>query len=378
MIQISKTKILLVTILLLFAVVVPVWAGALEDAIKQQELLQQQQSRATGQLNGLTTKAEQMEKQIKQLTAQITAAEIDLAKKEKAYAKVQGEVKVTQEEVVAKQKELDGRQEILRNRVRSIYEDGQINYLEVLFQSMDISDFISRVEYLGSLVENDQNILENISEQKIELNEKKLLLIAKMNEAEKLKEQAEAAKIYLAASKVRKESALAENKKDQDDLLIQIQKMEADSKALEAKIRELQKNNTSGIQGSISVWPTPGYNYITSVFGYRIHPITRKYSLHTGVDIAVPYGKKIISTGSGKVIYSGWYGAYGNAVIIDHGNQLSSLYGHMSSIAVKVNATVVAGQTIGYVGSTGWSTGAHLHFEVRKNGVPVNPLTYFK
>lgn len=378
MIQISKTKILLVTILLLFAMVVPVWAGALEDAIKQQELLQQQQSRATGQLSGLTTKAEQMEKQIKQLTAQIAAAEIDLTKKEKAYAKVQGEVKVTQEEVVAKQKELDGRQGILRNRICSIYEDGQVNYLEVLFQSTNISDFISRVEYLGSLVENDQNILDNISEQKLELNQKKLLLIAKMNEAEKLKEQAEAAKIYLAASKVRKESALAENKKDQDDLLIQIQKLEADSKALEAKIRELQKNNTSGIQGSISVWPTPGYNYITSVFGYRIHPITRKYSLHTGVDIAVPYGKKIISTGAGKVIYSGWYGAYGNAVIIDHGNQLSSLYGHMSSIAVKYNATVVAGQTIGYVGSTGWSTGAHLHFEVRKNGVPVNPLTYFK
>lgn len=374
---ISKSKTVFIAILLVFVLVLPVSADELNDAIRRQQELLQEQSRANGQLNNLTIKAQQTEKQIQQLTSQISAAEIDLEKKEIAYAKAQQDVIVIEGEVKAKQEELEGRQETLRKRVQSIYEDGQVSYLEVLFQSTDISDFISRIEYLGCLVENDQTILSDIRSQKEQLDLQKEQLIAKKNEAQKLKEQAEQARVYLASAKSKKEIALAENKKDQEALLIQIEKLEKDSKALEATIRELQKNN-KGINGSISIWPTPGYKYITSAFGYRTHPITRKRSLHTGVDIGAPYGAKIVSAGTGVVIFSGWYGAYGNAIIIDHGNGLSTLYGHMSSRAVAVNKAVVPGQTIGYVGSTGWSTGPHLHFEVRKDGVPVTPMTYFK
>lgn len=373
---VSKTKTLMVALILIFVLVLPVSADDLNDAIRKQQDILNQQTKATGQLNNLTYKANQTEKQIQQLTHQISAAEIDLDKKEKAYAKAQEDVTIIKEEVEDKQAELEGRQEALRKRVRSIYEEGQVSYLEVIFQSTDISDFISRIEYLGCLVENDQVILGDIRTQKIELEEKKELLIAKKDEAAKLKEQAEAAKIYLASSKSQKEVALIENKKDQEALLIQIDKLEKDSKALESKIRDLQKKN-KGINGSISIWPTPGYKYITSPFGYRFHPITRKNSLHTGVDIGAPYGAKIISAGAGIVIFSGWYGAYGNAVIIDHGNGLSTLYGHMSSRAVATNKAVVPGQTIGYVGSTGWSTGPHLHFEARKDGVPTSPMVYF-
>jgi murein DD-endopeptidase MepM/ murein hydrolase activator NlpD len=376
MFRISKTKTLLAALLLVFILVLPVSADDLNDAIRRQQQILDQQSRAENQLKNLTTKAQQMQKQIQQLTNQVSAAEIDLEKKENSYAEAREDVTAIKKEVENKQEELEGRQETLRKRVRSIYEEGQVSYLEVLFQSTDISDFLSRIEYLGCLVENDQNILGDIRVQKQELDEKKEQLIAKMNEAQKLKEQADAAKKNLASAKSKKEIALAENKKDQEAMLIQIEKLEKDSKALESKIRELQKNN-KGINGSISVWPTPGYQYITSTYGYRTHPITRKKSLHTGVDIGAPYGAKIISAGTGVVIYSGWYGAYGNAVIIDHGNGLSTLYGHMSSRAVATNKEVVPGQTIGYVGSTGWSTGPHLHFEVRKDGVPTNPMVYF-
>jgi len=374
--RMSRTKTVLIALLLVFILVLPVSADDLNDAIRKQQQILQDQSRAESKLKNLTNKAQQMEKQIQQLTTQITAAEIDLEKKEKAYAQSQEDVKVAQAEVDAKQKELEGRQDILRKRVRSIYEDGQVSYLEVVFQSTDVSDFISRVEYLGCLVENDQNILSDIRTQKKELDEKKQQLIAKMGEAEKLKEQAEAARTYLDNSKAKKEVALAENKKDQEELITQIEKLEKDSKELEAKIRELQKKN-SGIKGSVSVWPTPGYWYITSPYGYRRHPITKQYKLHTGVDIGAPYGARIVSAGAGVVIFSGWYGAYGNAVIIDHGNGLSTLYGHMSSRSVSTNAEIVPGQTIGYVGSTGWSTGPHLHFEVRQDGVPTSPMAYY-
>lgn len=372
----SRVKIILITLLLVFIFVIPVAGDDLNDAIRRQQQLYDQQSRAEGQLKSLSSRATQMTKQIQQLTNQISAAEIDLEKKEYAYQKAIQNVVIIENEVEEKQAELDARQDSLRKRVRSIYEEGEMSYFEVLLQSTDISDFISRMEYLGYLVDNDQKILTDITIQKDQLDEKKEQLIAKKNEAEKLKTQAIAAKNYLDSSKGQKEVALAENKKYQDDLLVQIEKLEKDSKALEETIRELQKKN-SGIIGSVGVWPTPGYWYITSPYGYRTHPITRKYTLHSGIDIAAPNRAKIISAGAGVVIYSGWYGAYGNAVIIDHGNGLSSLYGHMSSRAVENGRAVVGGQTIGYIGSTGWSTGPHLHFEVRKNGTPTSPMQYY-
>ena len=154
----SRAKILFITLFLLLAFVFPVAGDDLNDAIRRQQQLYEQQSRAQGQLQTLNTRADQMTKQIQQLTRQISAAEIDLEKKENAYAKAIQDVVIIEKGVEQKQEELDGRQDTLRNRVRSIYEEGQLSYLEVLFQSADISDFISRIEYLGSLVDNDQKI----------------------------------------------------------------------------------------------------------------------------------------------------------------------------------------------------------------------------
>jgi len=375
--RVPRVRVLLLALLLAVAFVCPVSADELSEMLERQNKINQEQSAAQSRLKNLTIKAQEMEKQIQQLTKEISAAEIDLQKKEDAYAQAKIDVAIIQEEVAAKQKELDKRQDTLRKRVRTIYEDGQMSYLDVIFQSTDISDFLSRVEYMTCLVENDQNILSDIRCQKQDLDAKQQLLIAKMDEAKKLQQQAENAKAYLNNTKAKKEVALAENKKDQDDLITQIEKLEKDSKALEAKIRELQKDNKGGLTGSVTTWPTPGYWTITSPFGYRTHPITREYKLHTGVDIGAPNGAKINAAGSGVVIFSGWYGAYGNAVIIDHGNKISTLYGHMSSRAVTEGQEILAGQNIGRVGSTGWSTGPHLHFEVRKDGVPTNPMAYF-
>lgn len=374
----SRIKILVITLILGLTFVFPASGDDLNEAIRRQQQILDQQSRAQGQLQNLTNRADQMTKQIQQLTRQITAAEIDLAKKEKAYNTAIQNVLIIEKEVEEKQEELDGRQQALRNRVRSIYEEGQMSYLEVLFQSTDISDFISRMEYLGYLVDNDQKILTDIKIQQEQLDEQKEILLAKKDKAEKLKLQAVAAKNLFDNSKAQKEIALTENKKYQDELSTQIEKLEKDSKELEAKIRELQKNS-SGAIGTVGIWPTPGYWYITSPYGYRIHPITRRRSLHTGIDISGTNinRKRIVAAGAGIVIYAGWYGAYGNTVIIDHGNGLSTLYAHMSSRAVTNSKAVVPGQTIGYVGSTGWSTGPHLHFEVRKNGTPTNPMQYY-
>ena len=154
--------------------------------------------------------------------------------------------------------------------------------------------------------------------------------------------------------------------------------LEQASNEIAAKIRA-STARTGGYSGNPSgrfLWPTPGYSKITSDYGMRVHPILGTKKLHTGIDIGAPSGTRILSGDAGVVIHAGWLGAYGNAVVVDHGGGLSTLYGHMSSIAVREGQQVTAGQKLGGVGSTGLSTGPHLHFEVRVNGNPVSPWGY--
>ena len=124
------------------------------------------------------------------------------------------------------------------------------------------------------------------------------------------------------------------------------------------------------------IWPAPDSHTITSYFGWRVHPITGTNKYHSGVDIGASYGSSVLAADSGTVILAGWNGGYGNCIVISHGNGITTLYGHLSSIIVSSGQSVSQGQTIGYVGSTGNSTGPHLHWEVAVNGSQVNPLNY--
>ncbi|NLO25140.1 MAG: M23 family metallopeptidase [Clostridiales bacterium] len=166
-------------------------------------------------------------------------------------------------------------------------------------------------------------------------------------------------------------NALAKVRNEEKELDKMLAELERTSKQITQTILSLAQKGE--FIGGKFVWPAPGYNYITSDYGWRVHPIykTRKY--HAGIDIRVPWGKKIVAAGAGKVIYANTYGGYGKTVIIDHGGGITTLYAHNSSLNVKVGTVVTAGTTIALAGSTGVSTGPHLHFEVRKNGEVVNP-----
>lgn len=369
---------LLLTLILLGSSVLPLQAGELEDAMQKQEQIRQQEQQARGQLNQLTYTADKLKTQIADLAAQITVAQSMLNQKQTAYNKAQQEVALSEKELTERQKELDNRRDVLRRRVREIYEAGQISYLEILFQSENLSDFITRFEYFNKLISNDQKIMTDIAKEKELIEEKTKELQTRRDQAAQLQTQAAQAKIELDGKKQQQQVALNANKRAQEAIFDQIDKMEADSNALAAQIRKLTAASSGKVHGTISTYPLPGYREISDSYGWRIHPITKKKSLHTGTDIPAPSGTQVHAAGAGVVIMAGWYGAYGNAVIIDHGGGYTTLYGHNSRLGVSVGDTVKAGETIAYVGSTGWSTGAHLHFEVRVNGEPTDPLQFFK
>lgn len=368
---------LLLTSLLLASSVIPLQAGELEDAIQKQKELQQKEEQARSQLNKLTYTADKIQGQIKNLATQIAVAENTLNDKQVAYNQAVEAVNQSEQELKEREEELANRQEVLRNRVKEIYQTGQVSYLEILFEAENLSDFITRLEYFNRLVDNDQKILTDISLERARIEEETKVLQTHRDEAAKLKAEAQQAKAELDAKKREQQVALDSNKKAQSDIFEQIEQMEADSNAIAEKIRKLTANS-GVIHGTISTYPLPGYYEVSSSYGWRIHPITKKKSLHTGTDLPAPTGTKILAAGNGEVIMASWYGAYGNAVIIDHGGGYTTLYGHNSKLAVKVGDMVNAGDVVAYVGSTGWSTGPHLHFEVRLKGETTDPMQFFR
>ena len=367
-----------ITLTLVSSMVVPVRANELNDFMGKQTEIENAQDKAKSQINSLQITEEQKKKSLKELATQISMAKIALSQKDSAYLEAKASVGAAEKELLAKQEELENRQEALRKRVRGIYEEGNFSYLDILFQAADVSDLITRLDYFEKLIQNDQKLLETVQIEKEKVIKKTKELQEKRDLAEKTRKEAVGAKGVLESKKQEEQNSLAEVKQTQNELFTQIDQLENDSKALEKKIRQLQAVRTGGIVGSLSYWPLPDYHTISSPYGWRTHPITNAKSLHTGTDIPAPSGTAIYAAGAGTVIYSGWYGAYGNTVIVDHGKGLSSMYPHQSKIAVPNGQNLNAGELVGYVGSTGRSTGPHLHFEVRINGNPTDALAYFR
>jgi murein DD-endopeptidase MepM/ murein hydrolase activator NlpD len=196
---------------------------------------------------------------------------------------------------------------------------------------------------------------------------------AEVQSARKVQQSARA---EVVAQEKQKEGLVAQVRGRKREFETQIAQLRAESNAITAFLRSVQKGQGKAISGKgILASPIPGAA-VTSGFGSRVHPVYGDVRTHTGIDFRAATGTPVRAAGAGKVVYAGWRGGYGNTVIIDHGNSLATLYGHLSSIAVGVGQSVAKGQIVARAGSTGLSTGPHLHFEVRANGVPVNPYSY--
>lgn len=298
--------------------------------------------------------------------------------------------------IAEQQAELDGAMkeeeeayQLFRTRVRVMEESGSTTYLSIIFQSKSFSDLLDRWDMINEIMKSDQALMddladrrENIQAAKLQLEEDKAEQL--QNRKELGERQAELAEQYAEADQLI--AGLMKELSDKEVLYQQelaaeeeankaIAKAEADLK----KQQEAAKKSTKYVGGEFG-WPVPGYETITSPYGMRIHPILKDKRMHNGIDIGAPKSTKIVASNAGTVILATYNSSYGNYIVIDHGGGYTTLYAHQTKFAsnIKIGTQVGRGDTIGYIGSTGLSTGPHLHFEIRVNGSPKNPVDYLK
>lgn len=309
------------------------------------------------------------QKQLSQTKHRIYAAETRLRD-------TQSDLRQTKRSLSAVRSRLKQRNDLLGERLVATQRRGSVSYAAVLFNASDYWDYLSRQRLMAQLVKYDVELVQAIRADEREVLQWQNRLTSKHNEQQYIVQYLDRQRVLREGLRHSQASQVRAAARDQARYEEMLAELEENSNQIAAFIRRLEATpagrarSLKPFRGGFS-YPVNGRR--TSGFGMRFHPVLHRHKLHTGVDFGAPTGTPIRAAATGVVVHAGWWGAYGNAVIVDHGGGVTTLYGHMSSIGCRSGQTVKRGQTIGRVGNTGWSTGPHLHFEVRRNGVPVNP-----
>ncbi len=373
---------LLVALLLLPAAVPLAWAdeaaekraeleqvkAQMEEMARQKEAARKEVEAASGELDQVLDRLNDLQGRTKALTRQQRQLEKDIVVNREALAK--------------KQEEQKQRLAIYKQRLRDIYINGSVNYLDVLLGAKDFSDFSSRMYLLQKVIAQDIALMESMKKAAEEITKQQVVLQGQLEQVQISKRQlalqeAETETVRERRAQILYKAEEAKHAKDEEyDRLLAI------SENIAAMLRNLEKDKQVEPAPAAPapeppgkfMWPCTGE--ITSYYGWRTHPISGVTKYHSGMDIAVDYGTPIHAANAGTVVYSGWLGGYGYCVMIDHGQGIVTLYGHNQALNVNEGQYVAKGTVIAYAGSTGYSTGPHCHFEVRLHGEVTEPLDY--
>lgn len=314
------------------------------------------------ELNEINDQKEEVESSMEELVSSIESQQAEVDEIQASMDQKQKEIDQAEADIEKTIEEMEERQDGLDKRLRTMYKNGSVGYLDVLLGSNSLSEFLSNLEMIQRIYKNDQDILKTLEEEQAELEEKQAALKTQQEELSVQKASAEEKKSALQA--------------DKDALQAKLDELNAEADRISSEIAALQDSDKVYTGGTF-LWPTTT-TLITSPFGFRVHPVTGIYTGHTGVDIGGSYGSPVYAAADGTVIVaSNSYGGYGVAIVIDHGSSISTLYGHLDHLNVTVGQTVSKGDVIAASGNSGVSTGPHLHFEVRVGGSYVNPMQYF-
>lgn len=387
--------------------VIPVVVAALLTpnfaVLAEDEDLQNQLSDVQNRMAQESEKKAQAEAVIGSVNDKLYAIQQQLEAAQRDYQAVANELKATEEKIAATQAELEKtrarlkvREGVFTKRVRDIYMHGQLSYLDVVLGAKDFSDFSNRLELLRRIIDADITLISDIRKERAAIETAKQELETQRARQAQLRDQAAAKRDEIESRRKEQQAILYQAQNDKavaeqayneyqqsSQAIAEMLRQRAADRAAQAAAAAAQASSGGGggsdyyqpVSGSgAMIWPVNGV--VTSPYGYRTHPIFGTTIYHSGIDIGVDYGTPVHAADGGVVVEAGWISGYGYAVIIDHGNGLSTLYGHNQELAVSEGQSVSQGQVIACAGSTGNSTGPHVHFEVRANGDPVDPSAY--
>ncbi len=315
-----------------------------------------------------------LSKQIKELQSKINKTQGEIEALSGNIAATEAKIANAYAELEQLENEMAQQNSALNSRLRAMYKNGSVSYIDVLLGSTSITNLMTNMDRIRRVYNSDKEIMIYLQAQHDVVESQRLYLSNLQEQLELNVADVMSKKAALASDQATAAGKKAEVSAENKEIERQIDALNAEANRLIAEIRALQ--GSGSYTGGIMAWPTPGVTRVTSEFGYRIHPILKVSKLHTGIDIGCPSGTTVVAANSGTVIKSGWNNSYGYMVMIDHGGGIVTLYAHNSSLLVSTGSNVERGDAIAKSGSTGMSTGPHLHFEVRVNGDYQNPRNW--
>lgn len=377
MVKIAKILSLLLILTLAAGLCSTAIASEADELIKQQQLLEQQIKQKEQELNQKINQESKALRELRSINSTLKTTESKLKKTESNLQKTQQDLERLEKELLVSEEKLTNNTGLLSDRLNTMYSQGNVHFLEVLLSSTSFTDFLTRWDLMSRLAKMDMELIADVKDEikvteqkRNEVLVKKETLVSLLNDHDQQKKE-------LTVASSRQDEIYKNLASEKKQIEAALEDLELESKKIEAELLRLDPN-TKYLGSGAYTWPTPGYKRITSPYGMRRHPILKTNRMHTGVDIGAANKSTIVAVDHGVVAQVGWYGAYGRVVMIDHGRGIVSMYAHTSAALVNVGDPVVKGQAIAKVGSTGWSTGPHLHFEIRVNGKTQNPLNYIK